>query len=813
MAAATHKPARRRTLRYAAGAMAAAAVAPMAGAGTAARGGAAAPAADKAPLRLFPLSAVRLTASPFLEAQQTDLRYIMALNPDRLLAPFLREAGLTPKEASYGNWESTGLDGHMGGHYLTALALMSAATGDEEVLKRLNYFVAELKRCQASNGDGYIGGVPGGAAAWRDIAQGKLQADGFSVNGKWVPWYNLHKLYAGLRDAYVHAGNQDARAMLIALCDWTVGLISHLSEEQMQNMLRCEHGGMNEVLADVSEMTGQQKYMDLAIRFSHQAILRPLEDGKDQLTGLHANTQIPKVIGFKRIGDITGRRDWQKAAQFFWQTVHDHRTVAIGGNSVKEHFHDQKDFSSMIEEVEGPETCNTYNMLKLTGLLFLGDAKGGYADYYERALYNHILGSQRPHSGGFVYFTPMRPNHYRVYSQPQQGMWCCVGSGLENHAKYGEFIYAHRGDNLYVNLFIPSTLNWREQGVSIRQSNRFPDEGSSTITVKGNKTFTLKIRYPEWVEPGALRVTVNGRPVAASIGADRYVSVRRHWRDGDKVDIALPMKTRLEQMPDKSNYYAVLHGPVVLAAKTNPFPDEKLNFLADDSRMGHIASGPVSPLQTAPVLVDDSPAFEGRFKPVSGRALTFVAPGLVGGKDGKETATFVPFFRVHDSRYMVYWPYSTAADLAATRAKAAEDEAARLELDARTIDQVAPGEQQPESDHFFKAEGGASGLAKGRHWRHATNWFSYDLTDKKSEARALRLTYSKGDAGRRFDILINGQLLAEVKLDATAPQELYTVDYPIPPALVAVAGGKLVVKFVAREGSVAGGLYGLRLLR
>ena len=809
MAAAIHKPARRRTLRYAATAMAAAAVPPMAGA--AARAGAPAAADAPAPLRLFPLSAVRLTASPFLDAQQTDLRYIMALNPDRLLAPYLREAGLTPKEASYGNWESSGLDGHMGGHYLTALALMFAATGDEEVFKRMNYFVAELKRCQASNGDGYIGGVPGGAAAWHDIAQGKLQADGFSVNGKWVPWYNLHKLYAGLRDAYIYGGNQDARAMLIALCDWTLALTSHLSEEQMQNMLRCEHGGMNEVLADVSQMTGQQKYMDLAIRFSHQAILRPLEDGEDRLTGLHANTQIPKVIGFKRIGDITGRRDWQKAAQFFWQTVHDHRTVAIGGNSVKEHFHDQKDFSPMIEEVEGPETCNTYNMLKLTGLLFQGDPKASYADYYERALYNHILGSQRPQSGGFVYFTPMRPNHYRVYSQPQQGMWCCVGSGLENHAKYGEFIYAHRGDNLYVNLFIPSTLDWRERGVTIRQSNRFPDEASSTITVKGNKTFTLKIRYPEWVEAGALRIAVNGKPFAASVGADRYVSVRRQWRDGDKVDLSLPMKTRLEQMPDKSNYYAVLHGPVVLAAKTNPFPDEKLNFLADDSRMGHIASGPVSPLQAAPVLVSDSAAFAGRFKPVPGLPLTFVAPGLVQGKEG--STVFVPFFRVHEARYMIYWPYSTAADLAATRAKAAEDEAARLELDARTIDQVAPGEQQPESDHFFKAEGGESGLAKGRHWRHATSWFSYDLTDKKSEAKALRLTYSKGDAGRKFDILINGQRLAAVTLDGKAAQDLYTVDYLIPPALVAAAGGKLVVKFVARDGSVAGGLYGLRLLR
>jgi DUF1680 family protein len=800
---------RRRALKLAAGAAASvvshgafAAVSPAARAEDAV--------ASQGPVALFPLSAVRLGPSLFLEAQRTDLRYILSLDADRLLAPFLREAGLPLKQPTYGNWESTGLDGHMGGHYLSALALMYAATGDEEVFKRLNYFVAELKRCQQANGDGYIGGVPGGASAWRDIAQGKLQADNFSVNGKWVPWYNLHKTYAGLRDAYTYANNQDARAMLIALCDWTLDLTSHLSNEQMQSMLRAEHGGMNEVLADVAQMTGQQKYMDLAIRFSHQAILRPLEENKDQLTGLHANTQIPKVIGFKRIGDITSRKDWQQAAAFFWQTVHDHRTVAIGGNSVKEHFHDDKDFGPMIEEVEGPETCNTYNMLKLTELLFLGDAKGSYADYYERALYNHILSSQRPDSGGFVYFTPMRPNHYRVYSQPQKAMWCCVGSGLESHAKYGEFIYAHRGDSLYVNLFIPSTLDWREQGVQIRQANRFPDEDRSTITVKGNKTFTLKLRYPEWVEQGALRITVNDKPVAAAIGADRYVNVRRAWHDGDKVEIHLPMTTRLEQMPDKSAYYAVLHGPLVLAAKTNPFPGEQLNYLADDSRMGHIASGPVCPLEQAPVLVSDSAAFANRFRPVPGRPLTFTAPGLVHSVDAGPT-TFVPFFRVHDARYVVYWPYSTPGDLAQRRAKAAEDEKERLALDAQTIDQVAPGEQQPESDHFFKAEGADAGINKGKHWRHATSWFSYDLTDKKGEARSLRLTYSKLDAGRRFDILVNDKLLAEVRLDASAPQELYTRDYPIPPG--AAQAGKLVVKFVARDGSVAGGLYGLRLLR
>jgi DUF1680 family protein len=771
-----------------------------------------------APLKLFPLQDVRLGASPFLEAQQTDLHYMMEMEPDRLLAPFLREAGLPLKKPTYGNWESTGLDGHMGGHYLSALALMYASTGDAEVKQRLDYFVAELKRCQEKNGNGYLGGIPEGSSVWQAIARGEMHADNFSVNGKWVPWYNIHKVYAGLRDAYKYAGNEDARTMLIALSDWALELSSHLSEKQMQDMLRAEHGGMNEVLADVAEMTGQKKYMDLAVRFSHQAILKPLEEKQDKLTGLHANTQIPKVIGFKRIGDMTGRRDWQQAAQFFWQTVHDHRTVAIGGNSVKEHFHDSNDFTSMVDEVEGPETCNTYNMLKLTEMLFLGDARGSYTDYYERALYNHILSSQRPNTGGFVYFTPMRPNHYRVYSQVDQGMWCCVGSGIESHAKYGEFIYAQGKDALYVNLFIPSTLKWKARNLTITQTNQFPDQDTSSITVTGNGNgngkFTMKIRYPSWVKPGAMTVTVNGKPVAAKRGADSYVGIDRLWKTGDKVEVKLPMTTWLEQMPDKSNYYAVLHGPIVLAAKTAPIASEKLSFLSDDSRMGHIASGPVCPLESAPTLVSDTKDFMDRFKPVPGHPLTFTAPGLVQGP-GKDAGNvvFMPFFRLHDSRYVMYWPYSTPANLAAMQAKAAEGEKERIALGALTIDQVAPGEQQPESDHFFKADGGEAGVNKGKHWRHATGWFSYDLNDKKSEARVLRLTYSKGDAGRQFDIVINGQLLAQVTLDDQASADLYTVDYPLPPALVAAAKGKLTVKFVAKPGSVAGGLYGLRLVR
>jgi DUF1680 family protein len=770
-------------------------------------GAASAQAAD-----LFPLRDVRLGPSPFLDAQATDLNYLMAMEPDRLLAPFLREAGLEPKQPSYGNWESSGLDGHMGGHYLSALALMFASTGDPEVKRRLDYFVAELKRAQAANGDGYLGGIPGGRAAWRDVAAGKLHADNFSVNGKWVPWYNLHKIYAGLRDAWRYGGNEDARAMLVALSDWALRLTAHLSDEQMQTMLKSEHGGMNEVLADVYQMTGQQKYLDLALKFSHQAILQPLEKGEDRLTGLHANTQIPKVIGFKRIGELAGRKDMEQAAAFFWQTVVEHRTVAIGGNSVKEHFHDDKDFSPMINEVEGPETCNTYNMLKLTEMLFASSEKGRYADYYERALYNHILGSQHPGTGGFVYFTPMRPNQYRVYSQVDQAMWCCVGSGIESHAKYGEFIYAHDGDALFVNLFIPSTLQWREKGVQLTQTNRFPDQAGTRITVDGDARFTMKIRYPAWVAAGQLAVRVNDRLLTVSGKPGDYVSIARAWRKGDRVDVSLPMTTHLEQMPDKSNYYAVLHGPIVLAAKTNPFPAEHLNFLADDSRMGHIASGQVCPLESAPTFVSDSRDFMRRFKPVKGKPLTFTAPGLVQGGAGTSTE-FIPFFRLHDSRYMVYWPQSTPGDFARMRAETAAREAERLALDAQTIDQVAPGEQQPESDHAFKGEGAEAGVNGGRHWRHATGWFSYRLNDPKGEARTLRLTFARVDGGRRFDIVVNGVRIAELELPTDEAQEFYTRDFAMPAASGTSGSGKLEVKFVAKEGSVAGGLYGLRLLR
>lgn len=773
-----------------------------------------------AALELVPLRNVQLLDSPFLHAQNTNKNYLIGLDVEKLLAPFRREAGLPYKE-TYGNWESTGLDGHMGGHYVSALALMYASTGDKAVLQRLNYVVAELKKCQDKLGSGYIGGIPDSKKMWDEIARGDIRADNFSTNERWVPWYNIHKIYAGLRDAYWYADNKDAKRMLVKLSDWTIELTKNLSPEQMQTMLRTEHGGMNEIFVDVAEITGDKKYLKLAEAFSHQVILQPLEKSRDQLTGLHANTQIPKVIGFKRYGDATDNDEWKKAAEFFWQTVHDQRTVAIGGNSVKEHFHDTADFTSMINEVEGPETCNTYNMLKLTELLYLSSGKKTnpqmkYVDYYERALYNHILGSQNPDTGGFVYFTPMRPNHYRVYSQVHDGMWCCVGSGLESHSKYAEFIYARdkkpkQLPEVFINLFIPSHMEWKEQGIKLTQTTLFPDAETTSIVIDKSAHFRLQLRYPGWVEAGKLTLSVNGKTVEVAQQPGEFIALERRWKKGDKVELTLPMRSTLKKMPDGSNYYAILHGPIVLAAKTQPFANEKLNYFSDDSRMGHIASGQMCPLEAAPFLLGNSQDFIQKLKPVAGKPLTFDASGLINGKQ-MDHVELIPFFRLHESRYSIYWPYATAADLENARTKAAADEKARLQLQASTIDQITPGEQQPESDHFYKGEQSEAGLYNGRHWRHTRAWFSYELNDKNQEAKILQITYAGIDAGRKFEIHLNGVVLAKVESTGNA-KEFFTVDYKIPDSLVKQAKGKYTLKFVAAPGSIAGGIYGVRLLR
>lgn len=608
--------------------------------------------------RLSPLTSVRVLGGPFADALKANREYLLALDPDRLLAPFFREAGLETKARPYGNWESGGLDGHTAGHYLSALATMTASGADTpegELHRRLEAMLAGLDRCQQASGDGYLGGVPGGRDLWRDIAEGRIEADGFGLNGKWVPWYNLHKTFAGLRDAWVIAGNERARAMLVRLGNWCVGVVSRLTGEQMQEMLRAEHGGMNEVLADLHAITGEERFLEAARRFGHRAVLEPLQRHEDRLTGLHANTQIPKVTGLARIATLSGDPRGMAGARYFWENVTGRRTVAFGGNSVSEHFNDPRDFRGMLEHREGPETCNTHNMLRLTEHLFQEEPRAAYADYYERALYNHILASIHPGTPGYVYFTPIRPAHYRVYSQPDQAFWCCVGSGMENPGRYGAFIYAQSGDDLHVNLFVPSELTVPRLGLKLRQETTFPDEPRTRLEVRLEKaaTFAIRIRHPGWVEAGAFRVRINGELIATSSVPSSYAEVRREWRDADRIDVELPMRTTVERLPDGSNWVALLHGPIVLAA---PSGTEDLEGLrADDTRMGHVARGPLVRLDRVPVLVAGPAQLPRHVRPdpaagpLRFRLEGVVEPAVPGG------VPLVPFFRLHDTRYQMYW--------------------------------------------------------------------------------------------------------------------------------------------------------------
>ena len=723
----------------------------------------------------FDVKDVTLTPSAFKHAEEMDIRYLLGIDPDRLLAPYLKEAGLKPKAENYTNWENTGLDGHIGGHYLSALTYMYASTGNQEIKGRLDYVISELKRCYDADGNGYISGVPGGKQIWKEISEGNIRAASFGLNDRWVPLYNIHKIFAGLRDAYLIYGSKECREMFIGLTDWMYRLTSGLTDEQLQDMLRSEHGGLNEVFADAAAISGDARFMELAKRFSHKRVLEPLLKGEDHLTGMHANTQIPKVIGYKRIADLEGYEDWDKAAQYFWETVVDNRSITIGGNSVFEHFHPAENFESMLTSEQGPETCNTYNMLRLTKMLYATTGNTHYMDYYERALYNHILSTINPIQGGFVYFTPMRPGHYRVYSQPQTSFWCCVGSGMENHARYGEMIYSHKGDKeLIVNLFIPSVLTWGK--TVVEQVNSFPAEEGTTLMINPKKPaeFTVSIRIPEWTESARMNAKVNGEPVEAVL-EDGFLKIERRWAKGDKISVDLPMSLRAVQLPDKTENYSFMYGPVVLAASLGK--EDQLGMYADDSRGGHIAAGKKLPLNEMPLIVGDMDDMLSRISKVEGKPLTFKMTGLAPLK--YKEMTLVPFSTLHECRYMVYWPLVSEQEWKERLAKQEADEKARIALELITADKVTCGEQQPESDHFSNVAESVNGDDNGRHWRMTgrNGWFSYILNTKGWPVQHVRIALN-GREGNEATVLVNGKEAGSIIPHMPGNEEIHLIDIP-----------------------------------
>jgi DUF1680 family protein len=762
----------------------------------------------------FPLNDVRLLDGPFKQARDMNIQTLLKYDVDRLLAPYRKEAGLPEKAKSYPNWD--GLDGHVGGHYLSAMAINYAATGNAECKKRMEYMISELKVCQDANaskypdwGVGYVGGIPNSAGLWPKIKTGEVGA----IWKYWAPYYNIHKMFAGLRDAWLYAENTDAKQVFLNFCDWAIAITAGLSDSQMEEMLGNEHGGMDEVLADAYQITGNEKYLVAAKRYSHKVFLDPLSQGIDMLDNKHANTQIPKFIGFERIAELGHDAKYDKAGSFFWETVTTNRSLAFGGNSRREHFPAKESCIDFINVNDGPESCNSYNMLKLTEDLFRVHPSAKYVDYYERTVLNHILSSQHPEHGGYVYFTPARPRHYRVYSAPNEAMWCCVGTGMENHGKYNQFIYTHSNDSLYLNLFIASELNWKEKGLKIKQETRFPEEEQTKLTVTdGIANFKLMVRYPVWVSKGALKITVNGKNVSYSSQPSSYIGIERKWQKGDVVQITFPMHNSIERLPNVPEYIAIMHGPVLLGAKTGT--EDLKGLIADDGRWSQYAGGEYLPVDKAPILIEnDIQNIGNKLVPIDGKPLNFrLNVKMVNPAE----LTLEPFYKIHDARYMMYWLALSNSGYKAYTDSLANIEKEKLALEKRTIDQVAPGEQQPETDHALQLEKSNKGNNLNEFFREARDggYFSYDMATNSETGLSLMVRYWGAEWGsRKFDISIDDQKLVSEDNSGRWNLSMFkNVVYPIPDSVIK---GKthVRVKFQALPESTAGAVYHVRLIR
>lgn len=679
----------------------------------------------------FPLRDVTLLESPFKSAMQTHVGLLLWLNPDRLLADFRAHAGLKPKAEKYGGWESSGLAGHSLGHYLSALSLHYATTGDVEFLKRINYIVAELDACQKARKTGYIGAIPNEDTLWAQVERGDIRSRGFDLNGAWSPWYTVHKIMAGLADAYQFAGNKKALQINKGLAHWTGYTIRNLNDSLLQKMLFCEYGGMNDVLTNLYETTGQKQYLDLSYKFYDKRILDSLALGVDNLPGKHSNTQIPKVIGSaRRYQLIEDSRD-SAIATFFWNVVTKHHTYANGGNSNYEYFGPPDQLNDQLTD-NTTETCNTYNMLKLTRQLFMLQPSASYMDYYEKGLYNHILASQNHNNAMTTYFVSLRMGGRKEYSDSLHTFTCCFGTGMENHMKYNETIYFRgRDGSLYVNLFLPSILNWKEKGVTIKQQTTLPASETITYSITTAKptSFTLRIRKPHWTENAQLKI--NG--VLKNISADKsgYFAITRTWKAGDKIELQLPEHFYTEAMPDNKARKAVFYGPVLLAGilgNKEPEPSEIPVFMTPDS---------------------DANKWVTRS---NGNNAMFKTTNVGTPRD----VSLIPFNQTADEHYSVYWDVFTPQEWAVQQKVYEAEKGKARELGLRTTDYLRLGEMQPERDHNVVGEKLVAGDEHNRKWRMAedSGYLSFTMKVDSTQINTLICTYwGMDNRGRIFDVL------------------------------------------------------------
>jgi uncharacterized protein len=754
--------------------------------------------------RPLPLSSVRLTGGPLKLAQDLDADYLLKLEADRMLAFYRQRAGLQPKAQGYTGWDGDGrnLTGHIAGHHLSAVSMMFAATGDARFTERVDYLVREMKEVQDKHGDGYLGALANGKEQFIEVSKGNIRSAGFDLNGLWAPWYVLHKTYAGLRDAYRFTGNKTALDIEIKFAAWAESIMSKLDDAQTQKMLNTEFGGMPEVLADLYADTGDKRWLALSHRFDHRAVLDPLARQQNILNGLHGNTQVPKIQGSLMRYTYTGDKTDGDAAHFFWDMVVKHHSFATGGHGKDEYFGPPDVLSDRIDG-RTAETCNVYNMIKMTRKLFALHPGNQYAEFHERALFNHILGSIDNQDGRTCYMVPVGRCVQHEYADMFRSFTCCVGSGMESHALHGDGLYYESGDKLWVNIYAPSTAKWEAAGVDLAMDTTFPEGEAATLklTLKAPKQFTLALRRPSWAGEG-FSVKVNGQLFKQLAQPGAYVELNRKWKSGDTVALTLPKKLRLEPLPDNPRVTAIMWGPIVLAGDLGP-----------ERSRGRGAQGAATQPISIPSLVAADRQLSEWIKAVADKPGNFRTDGVGREQD----VELVPFYRLHRRTYSVYFDLFTPAEW---EKKAADLLAAREQqrkLEAATLGFVQPGEMQPERDYNQQGEETQPVRTAGRAGRSAKKWFSFDLPVDPAHPLKLIATYHGEErANRTFEILVDGTRIGEQKIERHRPgsptKSFFDVEYAIP-AEVVKGKQKVTVRFQTTGGNETAGVFGVRLVR
>ena len=748
----------------------------------------------------FELSQVRLLPSPFKRAQEKNCEYLLSVEPDRLLARIRKFGGIEPRASSYGGWEAQGIAGHSLGHYLSALSKSYASTGDVRFKERAEYVVSELAACQEASNSGMLIGDERARDVFKQVASGDVRSKGFDLNGLWVPWYAMHKIFAGLLDAYKYCDDAQALEVAKTFGDWGIETIQNLSFEQMQKMLRCEHGGMNESYYNLYAATGDKKYLQAGDRFYDLSVLKALSEGRDELEGKHANTQIPKLIGLARRAELVDDElNAFETANFFWDRVVHRHSYVIGGHSSAEHFGAPDVLSTRLTNANC-ETCNTYNMLKLTKELYVQTGKIDYMNFAERALYNHILASLDPSENKdklYTYFVPLQPGSFRTYSTRETHWTCCHGTGMENHAQYnGQIYYREKKDDgrrvLYVNLLIPSTLDWSELGVK----TTLDSEGVFTVEASRDVDLTVKIRVPN-----------NCRALDADF-QDGYATIGDSWKKGATTKrLNFVADWKVEPTPDNPNMVAFLRGPIVYAGDLGSVDaplTSQFDLKASETKNAVVLPVVVSESREAKDLIDDA-AKETRsfFETPASVKLTAAKP---------ETVDLVPFYAAN-RRYDVYFDVFDPKTWKEKEEEFAARRAKQIEIDAKTISYFQPGEMQPERDANFECKNSAYGEFNGRKWRHASGsdgYFEFDVKVDPNVDCALVITYWGSDVGARFfDILVDGEKIAERRLNNDRPGKFFNEAYPLPNP---EKKSTLRVRFQCKNGETAGGIFGARTI-